>query len=518
MFQKILALTLLACLILAPLPQARAADQASIPADANTQKLKALFEEFMNDQKTLAEKSGGAQFDYDGTVMIEPSDGYYAVTLPHVKVNYTDGSQIDIGMISINASAHEAGQWKMAVAIPTPLLLREKKDSAPIKINIGTQKAAGIWDESLKGFAKLDAQYGNITINQPDAPYTLAIAESQIVYDYAKNPDATWTGPGFFALRNVTINWPANKSDLKLAELKGEINLERYNPAAVDEYRKQIMASATDGATPGNALVLDQLSKLFISLGGGIKSGFTLQSLEITRPDPSTASPQTLNIKSAYAQVDATDFAAEKAGLGLKLGYDGLLINPMPKGYDGILPSSLNLDIGFNDMPLKALIDMGKTTYEATLQNPAMTQLAGMSFMMKAPAILSAAGTGLTIKDTYIGNSEYRFDLAGSAKADVAAINFATGAFKGEFKGLDGLITRVNAIAKDPTHPMAGNAAAMEQSLTTMKNSGAVKPGTESSPVYVYDLVMDTKGQILLNGKSLMGAPVKAQPRDAKTP
>ena len=488
--------------------------QAAAP-DAKIQALKTVFETFLSEQKTLADKSGGAQFEYDGEIMIEPAADYYAVTLPHIKVAYPDGSRVDIGMISINASAHVPGQWKMALAIPTPLLLRESPDAAPIKINIGTQKAAGIWDESLKGFAKLDAQYGNITINQPDAPYTLAINEARIVYDYTKNADATWTGPGYFALKETALVWPANKSTLKLAELKGEINLTQYNPAAVAAYRANIMGAA-DGTTPASQnTVLDQLSQLITSLGGGIKSGFTLMGLEITRPDPATNTPQTFTAKSGFARIDARNFAAEKAGLGIGLGFDGIATNPVPKGYEGVLPSSLNIDLDLADMPIKGLLDLGKTTYQATLENPAMTQLAGMSFLMKAPAILSAAGTGFNIKDSYIANSEYRFNMAGTAKADISAINFATGQFKGEFSGLDPLIKRLEAIANDPAHPMAGRATVLSQSLKTMQASGAVKPGTETNPIYTYDVVLDNKGQVLLNGKSMLGTTPATSPAPA---
>lgn len=484
---------------------------AAEPApDENGQKLKTLFENFLKDQKDLSDKSGGARFIYDGDVMVEKAESYYAVTLPHVKVSYPDGSGVDIGMISVNASAHETGQWKMAVAIPTPILLTDTAGSAPVKINIGAQKAAGIWDESLEGFAKLDARYTNISINQPEAPYTLSIPDAQIVYDYAKNADGTWSGPGFVAARNLAVQWPANNAGLKLGEIKGEVNLERYNPAAVTEYRNQVMTAQAQNGAIAPSQIFDHLGKLLVSMGGSIKSGFAISNLEVTQPSAAADQPSTIRLASGTIAIMTREFSGEKAGLDLQLSFNGLETLPVPKGYDGVLPESMNINASLNNMPIKALVDLGRATMEATAQNPEMSQLAGMSFMMKAPALFSAAGTSLEIKDTHIGNKDYRYTLSGAAKADINAISFATAELNGEFSGLDQLLERVNAVAADQTHPMALHAKTLADTLTPMKNQGTVKPGTQSAPIYTYHFVLDAKGQALLNGKSLFGAPAAA--------
>lgn len=514
---KPLTILLAALLIVLASPQAARADDA--PADANAQKLKALFETFLNNQKALSEKSGGTKFDYDGAIMIEPVESYYAVTLPHIKVSYPDNSRVDIGMISINASPHEAGQWKMAVAIPTPMLVFDGKGGEPVKINIGAQKAAGIWDESLEGFAKLDALYSAISIDQPAAGYALKMPETQIRYDYNKNADGTWSGPGFFLARNIQIDWALAKSSLKLAELKGEFDLDRYNPAAVNEYKKHMLAADPSATTTeAKTQVLDQLTKLLTGLGGGFRSRFSLTGFSAAKPDPATGVRHSLSLQTGFAEISASDFLDDKANLGLKFGFDGLKTDPVPAGYEGVLPSTANFDFAFNKLPLRALVDLGKNTLEATLEQPEMTQLAGLSFMMKMPAILSTAGTGIEIKENHIGNDDYRFDLNGSARADVSAINFATGEFKGEFKGLDTLIGRVAAIAADPANPASGRAKNLGDSLAAMKSNGAVKPGTENTPVYLYDFVLNAQGQVLLNGKSLLEPALKAKSPPAPAP
>ena len=136
--------------------------------------------------------------------------------------------------------------------------------------------------------------------------------------------------------------------------------------------------------------------------------------------------------------------------------------------------------------------------------------------MMKAPGLLSQAGTTLDVPQNYIGNNEYRFDVSGGARADVNAVNDFTGEFKGAFKGLDKLIASTQALAAGGS-PAAPNAQSVISTLMMLKLMGKPQMGANGQNNYSYDLVITPQGQILMNGKPL-GAPVAAQPTAPSPP
>src|SRR5690606_28618936 len=203
------------------------AQTAAINAEG-AQKLKTLFETMLANQRATSRPENG-RLEYEGEVLVEQASTYYAVTLPHARIVYPDGARLDIGMVSVNAAPHDLpGQWKMAVAVPTPMVMTNAEKNQTIKINIGAQKASGIWDEELEHFAKLDAQYKNVTIENPGTGFSMQIPESQILYDFAKGPDGFWSGPGRMMARNIAVaNGP--QATTKLAEVRGDFALDRYN-------------------------------------------------------------------------------------------------------------------------------------------------------------------------------------------------------------------------------------------------------------------------------------------------
>ncbi len=494
-------------LVLALLVMTAPAQAAEVNAEGAA-KLKTIFQNFMLYQKSVTEQDK-ARLEYDGNVMVEPADKYYAVTLPHVRMLYPDGAKLDIGMVSINASPHEtSGQWKMAVAIPTPIILMDARQTQAVKINIGAQKAAGIWDEGLEGFAKLDAEYNNITVENAATGLSMKIPEIKLLYDFAKNADnTTWSGPGQILVRNVASGM-ANGGSLKLGELKIDFSLDRYNPAVLNEYHTFLQGYMADVAksTPGKPVdqaktieLADRLRSLLINASNGLAGSVNISGLEATRTNPLTHTPETVRLDKAFFGLEAKDMSADKVTLALLFGHDGLSITPTPAGYDGVIPEETNIDIKLNGIPAKQLLEMVRNTLQSSMTQPEMANFAGMSLLIKLPAVLSQAGTNAELKNTFIGNSTYRFDINGIIKADVAAVNMFIASLKGKFRNLDTLVAKVKAIATDLNHPAAKNAQGILRSLQTLQTYGAPKPGVAGT--YTYDLQMSPQGQVLLNGK-----------------
>lgn len=481
------------------------------PEDAG--KLKSIFETLLAYQKD-ATRPGGSKFEYDGNVMVEEAGSYFAVTLPHARIVYPDGSKLDIGMVSINASPHtQDGQWKMAVAIPTPIILLDPQQKQATRINIGAQKAVGIWDENLENFAKLDGQYNNVTIENPSTGFKAALPETRIIYDFTKDAAGQWSGPGTVSIKNITADIPG-QGNFKIADTKADFAVNQYDPAVLKQYRqflttflKDTQAQAQNGATPSpdqTTALADKLSDLLLNSSDAFKGDYSLSGLEITRPASGTTPSQTLKISKAFFGMGASGMKSGNASVGIRFGFNDFFSNPVPSGYEGVLPSASNIDIALANVPLKQLAEVTKNTIQGSLAQPEMAQLAGFSLLMKAPALLSQAGTYMDIKDNFIGNDQYRFYMNGKAKADISAVNNITADVQGGFKGLDELLSKINKIAADPKHPAAESAKGLSGTLETLKTYGKkAPPEPDGKSAYTYHFVMDPKGQILLNNKPL---------------
>lgn len=483
-------------------------------------KLKGVFENFIANQKNMGNLSSGGAIEYDGQVSVEPSENYYAVTLPHARIRYQDGSQFDIGMISVNASPHSApGQWKMAMAIPTPAVLKDASGQPSLKVSIAGQKAIGVWDEALEGFAKLDAQYSDIVIEDARKNFTLRFPKTSALYDFEKDANGLWSGPGSMVMSNIEGIFGPEKTSGKIAEFKVEFSTDRYNPAVLKEYRTKVAgllasAAAQPPSAAGEPEVLDaaqsselanQLTNLILSSANAIAAQYSISGLEFSRINPETKAPQTMKIAEAFLGMDAKGFFSDKVSMNLRLGHDGFEINPVPPGYEGVLPSGVNINLAFDEIPARQLAELGKNAALGAAQDPQIAGMAALSYLFKIPAILSQAGTTMSVKENYVVGDGYRFDLNGSARADINAVNNFTGEFKGVFRGMDKLIERVQAIASDPNNPEAQNAQNISMSLMAMKATGKPEQGADGQTTYVYDFLITSQGQMLLNGQPALG-------------
>ena len=502
-------------------PAAHAAD-----ADANAAKLKTIFQNFIEYQKSLTAMNPNApKLETEGDITVQKAESYYAVTLPHERLAYPDGSKLDFGMLSINASPGDTpGQWKIALAIPTPIVLFDAQRQPSIKINIGAQKAAGVWDESLENFAKLDAAYKDVTITSATNAFMINLPDSQIRYDFTKQSDGRWSGPATVVLNNIDGVFSANNAHLKIAQASMDCGISRYNVDTVKAYRAKIttLAQGAPNAPPGQ-LASDQrasLSKMLIDLiinaSDGMKVNYAVNGLEMSMTNPATKAPETTRLAKASVSVNADGLLSDKSNIAAGLSFDGFNMDPQPSGYDGILPSTLNIVLNFHNIPTRQLAKMASNTIDGAIQQPDTAGMAGLSLMMKAPGLLSQAGTTLDVPQNYIGNNEYRFDVSGGARADVNAVNDFTGEFKGAFKGLDKLIASTQALAAGGS-PAAPNAQSVISTLMMLKLMGKPQMGANGQNNYSYDLVITPQGQILMNGKPL-GAPVAAQPTAPSPP
>lgn len=488
---------------------------------AGAEKLKAVMENFIANQKKNAELDGQTKISYEGNVLVEPAGDYYAVTLPYTKVMHPDGSHLNIGMISINASpSTKSGQWKMRVAIPTPITLQDAQNADLSRINIGSQDAAGLWDESLQNFTTLNATYKNITMNSKEGSFS--VPEALVKYDFKQDKNNKWSGPGSIVISNLEANSVVNQTKASIAKTAIDFSMDRYDSNAINTYREKAAALAkTVSAQPSleqKLAIYDLVSDMLMNSGNGMKMTYNIEGMNLVK---SGTDAHTVTLPKLSFGLDMDGFLTGKANMAVRGNYDGLSITPPPSGYEGIIASQSNVDITINSIPFKDIVQLGRNTLAAA-QNPQMSQMAGISFMFKVPALLSQAGTFATIKNTRLGNSDYEVTLDGTVRADIAAANSMTADAKSTFRGLLPLLARVKKQAVSAPPENAQKLQGLAKQLETYKQYAKEETPVGGVTKHSIDIQMNQQGQTLLNGKPLGAstapAPAAAAPVPPVTP
>ena len=161
--------------------------------DAGAKQLETLVSTLIDRQKATIGLSGGA-LETDGNITVEQADSYYAITLPPMVFRNAQGMQSKIGLIAINAiPTNNPDNWKMSIAIPTPILYSDKENNPVMRIDIGHQRMGGLWNGKLKNFSKLAARYSDLTFSNYKSKETLSVGQISVAYGIKKSTSDTNT-------------------------------------------------------------------------------------------------------------------------------------------------------------------------------------------------------------------------------------------------------------------------------------------------------------------------------------
>lgn len=172
--------------------------------DARAQVLKGQLEGFLETQKKIATRHG-CKLETGGDITVEKAGSYYALTLPHI--TYTDavGIRSEIGMIAVNAIPEGNDNWKVSIAMPTPINSFNKQGTAQFKTDIGTQNANGVWNERLGHFTSLNATYGNLRFHDVMDNDTLTIANAVFTSALTEKDTDVFTGTAKATFDNISF-------------------------------------------------------------------------------------------------------------------------------------------------------------------------------------------------------------------------------------------------------------------------------------------------------------------------
>ncbi len=485
--------------------QAKAADIN----DQGAARLKTMFETILADQARMTNAKGDASFQQQGEVIVEQADSYYAVTMPFIQIAYDDGRTLKLGIISINAVPHEKpGQWKITLALPTPMSIYGEDDTLLSSIAIGGQQAAGIFHEDVRQFSKLDSKYSDIKITSPQSGAQGSIGNIITRFDFNAAEDGTWSGPGYVEFNNLNTTDKTRTKTSSIQSLKGSFSMDKWNPQAGIEYQKRYLALEQKGAfkdkkiSETNAKELSNaLFDMFTKGMNGFESKFSVSGASFKRPVSLKNTTEEFKIDEASITLGMNGFFTDALMAHMNMGYNGFHLSTMSEDDKEILPAKLNFDVKIKNIPFKQISEMGQNTVAAAANNPGQAmQLMGITALMKLPAILSQAGTTVEFKDNMLGNDLYNVDLNGEIKAEVTATNSAVANATMVFKGLNALLSKTRAIALNPQNDKSEEMEQLSNKLEVLQSIGA---SSDAGATHTFEFIMNPQGEMLLNGKDV---------------
>lgn len=497
---------------------------SSVPAHAavkaeDGQRLKTLFTEMIERYRNESKIQGGDLLT-EGEVMVEPSDSYFAITLPHMTAVAADKAKVNLGMISVNAVPGDKPlEWKMTVAMPTPITLTGPDGKQSATISFGSQNFIGVFHETFRNFVRLNAKYGNIVFHDTVENVKITIPESSAVYDLKEDANKLWSGPMVISAKDVQSFFGNSGTSSKIAGIRLDMSIKDYSPEQALAYSEQMQAlvesydSGDQPSVSGEHFkgLFNTLANLIGSVWDGFGMKFTLTGIESSRPASADKAASTLKIGNLSFGLKADGFKSSKVSLNNTLNLTQLSITPPNKDMGKLAPTDINIDITFKNLPYKEIVELGRSSIEMSQQSPEAANMAKMSAMMTLPQLLTTAGSSVNVVNTYAGGTSYNVLVNGSAQADIKALMGATGKTRVEIFGIETLISYVNEGINDPTTPADKKKSMQEmlQTLTVMQMVGQQGKNAKEQDIRYYDLELTADGKTLLNGADLatvMGA------------
>lgn len=495
--------TVFALLLLCP-PNTAFADAATAA------RLQTLFATMLEEQKTLTAIDGETTMETKGDITVEDAKDYYAITLPHITYQSQDGNSMDIGIIAINATPHnEEGQWKMTFALPTPIRVTNAKNpESPqtTEINIGKQKASGIFHEDLRQFSKFDAEYKDISVGRGANALTIGSIITRA--DMSIDDNNLWSGPATITFNDLKAGTNGTKSQAKIKTIMFNMLMDQQNPAIYRQHKNTILALQAQGAFDNpdkiSKATTEKLSESTFDMITKSMNGYAFK-YKLSGIDITNRKGENIKISTTEGSMNAGGFlTGNKVNLGLNLKYNGLDSSALSQSDKDIIPSQTDLGIDIKNIPFIELTKLGQNTLASHSKGKDIgkaMQMASIGLMFKLPGILSQAGTTIEIKDNLVKNDIYTFAFDGQIRADITAAKSATANITALFTGLDTLMAKLSATIQNPASSNLDKFANLYDQLERFRSLA-----TKDGETHKIDLTLDEKGDLLLNGQDALKA------------
>ncbi len=468
---------------------------------AGAQNLKAMIQSDLVTFKNI-QAASKRSFITEGDVLVEPKDSYYAVTLPYLKIIDAAGSSTDIGKPVLNITpGADAREWKMSFALPPTIKFFDAKAVQAGQLNIGQQKASGVWSRDAVGFTQLDATYEDIAYSDTVQKMRMNSPEIKVIYNLKKDKNGNFSGPV-----NATINdWSmtAPGASTSAGKIAFNATVQNFNAKFAQSFAQQLSALGETGFKMGSEKQTPQQSialfNLVADLVGKSAEGFggKLSIDNFKSSNLFNGKKSDLSFNDMNFTYGLNGFKENLVKLDLDLDYKGLKQNLADTGTQELVPSDGVFKMTFNNIPYNELVTLGrKNIMSRSTKNP----MANLELMTMLPQLLTTANSNLSFNaDTDAPSFNVHSD--GVMKANLNAAKGYTQDVNGEIKGLDTVIAKLNDKMKDPQFSAKAQLGQALGFLSVLQLAGQQKPG--GGDVRTYKLVTGTDGKTLLNGADI---------------
>mgnify|MGYP006269978239 CR=1 FL=1 len=477
------------------------------PVDEDAQEVRSIIEDIIELAESEATMNGMTLIT-EGNISVKPSGSYFSVTTPDLSLNTNTGITVDIGIIAMNlAKANKPGFWKTTIAYPQPVILRKADGQETGRLNIGSQRFAGLWHEVSKQFLKFDGEFRNISLSAATGGAgPLKIGSFKMLIDLEEGSDGLYSGPARYEFNDFEII--GEDGTINIEQIVMDATLDGYDINEAMIVRDDITQRLERLYDPSAPAVSDQerfethniVMNALGNLLRGFSAEFRISGLDINIPTQDGADRIDVRLGKIGFGVGMNNIGRETTDINWNMGYSELSSPAIPQKFDQYVASTANINMKFENLPLSQLFEMGGEM--ALNAEPENKQNAAMQAAMMMPQILSQSGAVVDISDTYIGNEIYRFDVDALVVADATAAHQATVDANISLKGLDTLLTSLQQTAQATQDP--GQKAQISQSiqaLSMVQLFGQQSP--ENPAIRNYNIVVDKQGQVLINGASL---------------
>lgn len=463
-----------------------------------------------------------------GDITVEPKKDFYEVKIPGVSV-LSGMDRLDIGTIVVNATPGKDGEYLTAVAIPSPVVLKDAATGKGVsEFSFGTQKFAGAWYPALGTFTKVDAEYKNVVIKDVESKATIGTANVlKTILDLKKNADNTWSGVQKTTFKDIALTAPVkdipnaqNKANVK----KGTVDTiyDKIDLAQAKSLKDKMRAMYKNGAQPSSAEVKALLNEGSANGGmvDGMKNNIDISGITLTLPQRTVAGktpePVIVTLARLNAALDIAGVRQDTGNVTAKTNIDGFGVSGNSPEAQGLIPQTLTINAALTQLPIrdvsKIITNVIARSLDATPANATPEQRAAAQIKSdqeveaatdEIMALLAKTGASLTISDTKLTARDANADLKGNVKAVPTASEAQTKAgFLGKMvlslQGVDELLTKYQEKAK------TGDKAAEKyvQFLSVLQMLGQQgTAGGKSARTFTFDLTPD--GKLKMNGADI---------------
>lgn len=407
--------------------------------DAGAKDLKTMLSTHIENYKKSIQNSGG-DLKPEGEITIEQGNGYYAATLPATTYQTAAGENIKIGLIAMNAiPTDNPNDWKISMAIPTPILIVDENDTTIRRIDIGEQNMGGLWSKKLEGFSKLKAHYNDIKFTNIEKGGFFNIDKVSLNSDLEEKKEGLWSGPTNFILSNFSAVKPNAEQAFALKEISAVIDIDDYAHHEIKKAKEKIqkMSKTEEKKDIGG--------HLFNILGsmGDFSAQFNLKNLEINSQTESNNLKAIDLIQFGYSSATPKD---NNINQSFNIGYSGLQFKDQAEDL-ALIPRQFKTSLSLENFPLLEVVQFAEEAIGSNKDSSAK-QVAATKAINFLPQKLKEAGTVLLLKNTSFGNPLYDVDINGELKAEASSKIGGTGFLNIETKGIDAVMKELQGTEK----------------------------------------------------------------------